>query len=574
MQGDLTRRPTLVGVLAATLGIALFAYFMRRAGVSDVADGVRRLGWAFVVVVTLGGVRFLIRAAAWIRCLDGPHRLTLGQTFQAVVAGDALGNLTPLSIIVSEPAKGMFLRHREPLRRTLPALAVETLFYTLSAMFVIGGGLVAVFLMFQTSGQMWLTTSVLVVAMVSLVAGAHWVIWKNWAVGSATLEWLQRWGVAPDALARTTTRVRRIEEHIHALYPREQGRLAPLAVLEFSFHLLAILEVFLVLSVVSDQPVTMLHAFVFESTNRFISFAFRFVPLRIGIDEAGSGMFADLLAFGTATGVTLAIVRKGRILVWIAIGVLFLIRHGLSVKQMLAASATEVAVVIMARSPVSGDPPKTRLASVIDSDTNRRRLYSAFLGDTVRACRTLDGSSLRLAYTPDGGTDGFREVGIDDNELLVQRGNDLGRREEGVFADLFAAGFTKVVMIGSDLPTLPIAHIQRAIDAVDAQTVVLGPSEDGGYYLIALASDTDRNVPTVPDLFSTIRWSTAETLNDTWAAAARAELRVELLPSWYDVDDEEGLTRLRADLTGHGGRSLAPETQTVLDDILGQQSAG
>ena len=142
MQGDLTRRPTLGGVLAAVAGLALFIYFLRRAGVAEVAEGVRRLGWAFVLVVALGGVRFLIRAAAWIRCLDGPHRLSLVQTFKAVIAGDALGNLTPLSIIISEPAKAVFLRHREPLRRTLPALAVENLFYTLSAMFVIGGGLV------------------------------------------------------------------------------------------------------------------------------------------------------------------------------------------------------------------------------------------------------------------------------------------------------------------------------------------------------------------------------------------------------------------------------------------------
>lgn len=570
MQGDLTRRPTLGGVLAAVVGLALFIYFLRRAGVADVADGVRRLGLAFVVVVALGGVRFLIRAAAWIRCLDGPHRLTLAQTFQAVVAGDALGNLTPLSIIVSEPAKGVFLRHREPLRRTLPALAVENLFYTLSAMFVIGGGLVAVFLMFQTSGQLWLTTTVLVGAMVGLIATAHWIIWRHWLVGSATIEWLESRGVAPHTMSRIKTRLHRLEEHIHALYPRDWGRLVPLAVLEFSFHVLAILEVFLVLSVVSDQPTTMLHAFVFESTNRFISFAFRFVPLRIGVDEAGSGLFADLLALGTATGVTLAIVRKGRILVWMAIGILFLVRHGLSVRRMLASSATEVAVVVMARSPVAGDPPKTRLASVIEDETKRRRLYSAFLQDTVTACRALEGSTLRVAYAPDGGAVGFSEVGIDNDELLTQRGDDLGQREKGVFADLFAAGFTKVVMIGSDLPTLPLEHIRQAIDTVDPHTVVLGPADDGGYYLIGLAN-TGVNDATVPDLFSNIRWSTAETLDDTWAAAVRAELRVELLPAWYDVDDAEGLQRLREELGGDRGQTRASETKRVLEEIFGRE---
>ena len=568
MQGDLTRRPTLGGVLAAVVGLALFVYFIRRAGVADVADGVRRLGWAFVVVVALGGVRFLIRAAAWIRCLDGPNRLTLGHTFQAVAAGDALGNLTPLSIIVSEPAKGMFLRHREPLSRTLPALAVENLFYTLSAMFVIGGGLVAVILMFQTSSQLWVTTSVVVAAMVGLVTTAHWVIWRNWPIGSSTLDWLQRRGVAPRMLARFATRVRRIEDHIHALYPRERARLVPLAVLEFSFHLLAILEVFLVLSVISDQPPTVLHAFVFESTNRFISFAFRFVPLRIGVDEAGSGMFADLLAFGTATGVTLAIVRKGRILVWITIGVLFLIRQGLSVKQMLAARSSEVAVVIMARSPVSGAPPKTRLSGVIGSDAARRRLYSAFLEDTVKACTSVEGSSFRLAYTPDGGTAGLIDLGIPEEALLAQRGDDLGQREEAVFADLFTEGFTKVVIVGSDLPTLPVTLISRAIDAVDPQTVVLGPAEDGGYYLIALASARG-DAANVPDLFSNIRWSTAEALDDTWAAAVGAGLRVELLPEWYDVDDEDGLTRLQTDLAGQEGKARAPATERVLGEILG-----
>jgi rSAM/selenodomain-associated transferase 1 len=568
MQGDLTRRPTLGEVLVAVVCLALFVYFLRLANVADVADGIRRLGWAFVVVVAMGGMRHLIRAAAWIRCLDGPHRLTLSQTFQAVVAGDALGNLTPLSLIVSEPAKGVFLRHREPLRRTLPALAVENLFYALSAMFVIGGGLGVVFLVFQTPDQFWLTTTILIMAMVGLIATAHWVIWRHWLIGSATLDWLQSRGIAPHTATRIKTRIRHLEEHIHALYPRDWGRLVPLALLEFSFHVLAILEIFLVLSVISDQPATMLHAFIFESTNRFISFAFRFVPLRIGIDEAGSGMFADLLALGTTTGVTLAIVRKGRILAWIAIGVLFLVRHGVSIRRILASSTTEIAVVIMARSPVSGDPPKTRLTSIIDDETKRRRLYSAFLQDTVTACRTLEGSSLRVAYTPNGGAVGFSELGINGDELLIQRGDDLGRREEGVFTDLFAAGFTKVVMIGSDLPTLPIEQIRQAINIVDPQTVVLGPAEDGGYYLIALAIATGANDATIPDLFSDIRWSTKKTLDDTRAAAIRAGLKIELLPSWYDVDDAEGLKRLRSDLRKDNGRTHAQETKKVLAGIF------
>jgi hypothetical protein len=563
---DFSRRPTVSGILVAGLGVALFVYFLQRAGIGDVGDGIRRLGWVFLAVVALGGIRFAVRAAAWITCLDGPHRLTLWQVFQAVVAGDSLGNLTPLSIIVSEPAKAMFLRHREPLRRTLPALAVENLFYTLSGILVIAVGFVTSVLMFQTSGQLWLMTSAAVAAMVILIGVAHALIWSNVRVGRATLGWLDRHGLAPPAMKRASARVTEIEDHIHALYPRDPRRLVSLAFLEFSFHVLAILEIYIILSVISDQPPTILHAFVLESTNRFISFAFRFVPLRLGVDEAGSGMFAELLAFGTVTGVTLAIIRKGRNLVWMTIGVLITVRRGLSVKQILGAGTSQVAVVVMARSPMAGEPPKTRLATVVTDADNRRRLYAAFLRDTIAACRSLEGTSLRLAHTPDGGTAGFAEMGITPGELLVQRGNDLGARESGVFADLFAAGFRKVLMVGSDLPTVPLDHIRRALDTLDTRTVVLGPSEDGGYYLMGLA--TTASTDEVPDLFTEIRWSTSSALDDTRAAAARSGLRVELVPSWYDVDDEAGLTRLCAELANQEGQARAPETARVLREIL------
>ena len=131
-----SRRPTLGGLLAAIGGVALFIYFIRRAGLAGITEGIGRLGWTFLVVVALGGVRFLVRAAAWIRCLEGSHHVRLWDAFQGVIAGDALGNLTPLSLIVSEPAKAMFVRHREPIGRTLPALAIENLFYSLSAILV------------------------------------------------------------------------------------------------------------------------------------------------------------------------------------------------------------------------------------------------------------------------------------------------------------------------------------------------------------------------------------------------------------------------------------------------------
>ena len=560
------RRLTLGGGLVAIGGLALFVYFIQRAGVSDVFDGIRRLGWAFLIVVALGGIRYLVRAAAWLRCLEGSHSLSLGRVFQAVIVGDALGNLTPLSLIVSELAKGMFLRDREPLWRTLPALAVENLFYTLSAMLVIAGGLVGVFLVLQGPGQLWLATAGLILTLVTLVLSAHGVIWNRVPVGSATLAWFQRRGLAVGLSARAAARVQLIEDHIYSLYPRDWGRLLPVAALELTFHLFAILEIYLVLSVVSGLRPTILDAFVFESTNRLIAIVFKFVPMRIGVDEVGTGMFADLLAFGTATGVTLAIVRKARMLVWMALGIATLVRRGFSVGQALNQTPTDVALVVMARSPVGGESPKTRLAGIVSHEEDRRRLYAAFLSDTIAACRGVGGTMFRLAYTPDGGVAGFRKLGITDDELLMQRGTDLGTRERGIFGDLFEAGFGKVVVIGSDLPTLPTDHIRQAIAQIDVGTVVLGPSEDGGYYLIGLAASGPGSA--VPDLFSEIRWSTSSAFNDTRAAAERAGVRVQLMPGWYDVDDAEGLSRLRRELAAPHGRTRAPETARVIEELF------
>ena len=226
------------------------------------------------------------------------------------------------------------------------------------------------------------------------------------------------------------------------------------------------------------------------------------------------------------------------------------------------------AIVMMARSPQGARAPKSRLAAAVPREADRRRLYAAFLQDTLAGCRSVAGAALRVAYTPDGGAAGLTALGVGKGELLPQRGGDLGARERAAFADLFAAGFRQVVLVGSDLPTLPADHIRQALQETVPGTAVLGPSDDGGYYLLALAAP-ERSEP-LPDLFTAIRWSTPAALDDTLAAAQRAGLRVVLLPPWRDVDDAAALARLRAELRTAAGRARAPRTARVLAELPGQ----
>ena len=612
------------GLLGAGLGLALFVYYVNRVGVQDIADGVRKVGLAFLIVLALSGLRFAARTLAWMCCVEGEPRLRFKDAYPATLVGDALGNLTPLSLFVSEPAKAMFVRNRASLAHTLPALAIENLFYTLSVILVITGGLVALFLRFQTAAAWWLASAALLAMLLVLVCTVHWVIWNRVRIGSGTLDWLHRHWLVPrvhdqrdrpdrqDRWSRWLQQVRELETRTFSLYPRDRARLLPLLLLESSFHVAAIAEVYLVVTLLTEARPTLLDAFLFESTNRFINVAFKFVPLRFGVDELGMGMLATLLAVGETAGVTLAIIRKARMLSWITVGIACLVGRGLSVRAILDEAeaargaggapspappsanpdpkpsthdsrvanpapesrtpnpeSRDTVIVVMARSPAVGAADiKTRLASSVPADADRLALYAAFLTDTVLSCRTVAGAVLRVAYTPEGGRDGFTVLGISDDELMPQRGANLGERERSLFEDLFAAGFRKVVILGSDLPTLPMTHIRDAMARLGEphSSVVLGPSEDGGYYLIALSAAAPGG--SVPDLFTNIRWSTGSALDDTARAGHSAGLQVELVSGWYDVDDEQGMARLRADLQDPRQAARAPQTAAVLQRIF------
>ena len=236
-----------------------------------------------------------------------------------------------------------------------------------------------------------------------------------------------------------------------------------------------------------------------------------------------------------------------------------------STKRTLLKAPSDVALVIMARAPFGEESPKTRLKDAINIPLDRRRLYSAFLEDTILACRGVKGTILRVAYTPDGGNKGFHEIGVANHELLPQRGIDLGAREHAVFVDLFAAGFGKVIMIGSDLPTLPMKYVVQAIDQIQVGTVVLGPSDDGGYYLIGLSA---LRANSILGLFTDIGWGTASAFHDTLASAKQLGLQVKLVPRWHDVDNKVGLIKLRRELESPSAQKRAPQTLRVIKDIF------
>src|SRR4030095_9122414 len=129
------------GIIFGLLGLLLFAYFVSRAGVGEILSRIQRLGAGFLLILAVSSIRYVVRGLAWTRCVEAPYRLPFRDAFAARIMGDALGNIIPfVSVAVSEPSKGVFVKNKVPLMVGLPALAIENIFYALSvALFIFCG---------------------------------------------------------------------------------------------------------------------------------------------------------------------------------------------------------------------------------------------------------------------------------------------------------------------------------------------------------------------------------------------------------------------------------------------------
>ena len=185
--------------------------------------------------------------------------------------------------------------------------------------------------------------------------------------------------------------------------------------------------------------------------------------------------------------------------------------------------------IIFAKEPVPGQV-KTRLSPPLRPE-DACRLYHCFIEDILEGMARLPGMELALAYAPAGAHDFFRHLAPAPVRLVPQNGPDLGERQARAFAWGFAGGFDNILLRGCDTPDLPGAILLEAQEKLASARaeVVLGPSLDGGYYLIGLKA-------LYPELFEGLSWSTDTVLTDTLNRARKLSLSVHLLPYWQDID--------------------------------------
>ncbi|MBI4436271.1 MAG: TIGR04282 family arsenosugar biosynthesis glycosyltransferase [Candidatus Omnitrophica bacterium] len=205
---------------------------------------------------------------------------------------------------------------------------------------------------------------------------------------------------------------------------------------------------------------------------------------------------------------------------------------------------------------------KTRLMRALPRE-DAVRLYKAFVEDILERLSDFSCDVKVISYLGVPPARDFFSSKVGEVKFWPQQGRDLGERMRNYFSWSFEQGARKSIVIGSDSPTLPTAYLEEAFALLDPYEVVIGPSIDGGYYLLGMRK-------LHPELFNDIPWGEEEVFQKTIFQNRHLEGSIGLLGPWYDVDTPEALVLLKGHLEylyRHAERELPQRTYRILSEL-------
>lgn len=218
-------------------------------------------------------------------------------------------------------------------------------------------------------------------------------------------------------------------------------------------------------------------------------------------------------------------------------------------------------IVMFSKAPEPGKV-KTRLATHM-SDIEAASFHEAFVLDTLDTLAVIEDAKIYIACHPDKEHLFFKEIEESfDIKIFNQRGDDLGERMKNAFHYLRKMGHKEILVIGSDSPTLPAEILNEAFDSLKKDELVVGPSLDGGYYLIGISGK-------IPDLFAGIEWGTDKVFDETLKRAKESNLNFALLPFWYDIDTINELRFLSIHLNDLDNSKYV-RTRLMIKNLIGK----
>ena len=199
-------------------------------------------------------------------------------------------------------------------------------------------------------------------------------------------------------------------------------------------------------------------------------------------------------------------------------------------------SAIENCLILFVKSPVKGQV-KSRLSQLIGENVTRN-LYKTFVADMLESMQCEPQYTIRIAFHPHNAKSTIIRWLGKQYLYLPQTGEGLGERMAHAFKHIFSEGYQKALIVGSDIPDLPQSVILKAFESLGTYDAVIGPSFDGGYYLIGFRHDTFSN-----EVFQEIDWGTDTVFSQTLDRFKR-EQTVRIMPLWWDIDLPEDIKGL------------------------------
>jgi hypothetical protein len=314
------RRQVLLSVILTIAGVALLVWYVRDAGIDELREHLTQVGWGFLGILAVSLGRLFVRSLAWRTLIAQP--VPIGATLAATLTGDAIGNVTPLSLAVSEPAKAVYLGRGVPGAHAFAALAAENFFYSVSVAVYVILGTAAMLTAFDLPPNVERAGVAALGFMAAVLAGAGWLAWQRPALLSAVVRRLPL-----PKLVAIVERVRDFETRAYGSVGGQGARLGAVVALHLVFHVLSFIEAWLTVYLLTGRSEP-LAAFVLDTANRVVNVVFRMVPMRAGVDEVTSGAVAAAVGLPNTIGVATALVRKGRVAVWALVGFSLLARRG------------------------------------------------------------------------------------------------------------------------------------------------------------------------------------------------------------------------------------------------------
>jgi len=313
-----------ITLAAAIAGLALLVWQVLETGADNIARGIAAVGFVGSIgVLVLSLLRFVARSTAWTALIpvDSPP----GRALAAIIAGEAVGVLTPLSLLVSEPAKAAYLGSAIPsvgIAGALAALVAETFFFSVSVAIYVMLGTAMLLYSYPVDATIRIAGLSLLGGMTGVLIGAAFLAWRKPTVASAIVSRLRI-----RTITELASTVRTFEHTAYRASGHTSARLGIVISSEVAFHVFSFLEMWLTLWLVTGES-NIAAAFILDTVGRATNVVFKVVPLQLGVLQVGSEIVAGALGMPPGTGVTVSLIRTIRVLFWAVVGLGLAIRTG------------------------------------------------------------------------------------------------------------------------------------------------------------------------------------------------------------------------------------------------------